>query len=80
MRAVGGRLAVFSSGMPVWLISLVDQELFVVRMLVIGVAGWRAAGLELDRGHPPVPAGRWLYRVACWFRASARVGGGSRDR
>jgi len=44
------------------------------------VGGWRAARLELDRGHSPVPAGRWLYRAACWFRASARVAGGPRDR
>ena len=42
--------------------------------------GWRAARLELDCGHSCVPADRWLYRAACWFHASARLGGGPRDR
>jgi hypothetical protein len=69
---VGGR---FGSGVPIWLISR-----FGGRMPAIGVAGGGAARLELDHGHPPVPADRWLYRAACWFRASARLRGGARDR
>jgi hypothetical protein len=73
--AASGRLGSLQLGCA----DLVDQSARRADACYMG-GGWRAARLELDCGHPLVPADRWLYRVACWFHALTRLGGGPRDR